>query len=540
MAFTKIVGAGINTTGNFTFGSVTVNSIQLSDGKPVGGAGLGTAIDGNDQIYYTDTVLSIGSTTTINPPDSSNVAYTQYAEIAVEEGFDLIIEDGDDFVPDILGLSTGTAAPLAGAGGRVRADNFTNKAGTGAPTFPNGVNVTGVATATTFSGNLTGDVTGDVTGNVTGNVTGDVTGNLTGDVTTGVGGNITVGNSFINGTSIGIGTTTTAGRNAGVGTATGTMVYDVDSGLLVYSGSEWQNVKSNFIASGGTLDEGVSRSGYNVHTFTGSGQSFVVSSGSKTVEYLIVGGGGGGGSNSYPVGRAGAGGGAGGLVFGSFEISPGTYPITIGAGGGVLAGNTFPNTPTDYPGGAGNSSTFTGAPISSVGGGGGGTSHTGPEAGNGAVTGPSGVSSGGGNSGGATGATGGTNGSSSPPAGWGNPGGPSFQSGPEGWGAAGGGGAGAAGSNGTSGSGGNGGDGLQYSINGSATYYAGGGGGGCSSGPQGTGGQGGGATATNTNGASPSGTANTGGGGSGNNYPRGNRSGGQGGSGIVIIAYPTS
>jgi hypothetical protein len=154
MAFTKITAAGINTTGNFTFGDITVTSIQTSDGSPIGGAGLGTAIDGNDKIYYTDTVLSIGSTTTINPPDSSNVAYTQYAEIAVEEGFDLIVEDGDDLVPDILGLSTGTAAPLAGAGGRVRADNFTNKAGTGAPTFPNGVNVTGnvAATSATFSG----------------------------------------------------------------------------------------------------------------------------------------------------------------------------------------------------------------------------------------------------------------------------------------------------------------------------------------------------------------------------------------------------
>ena len=141
MAFTKITAAGINTTGNFTFGDITVTSIQTSDGSPIGGAGLGTAIDGNDKIYYTDTVLSIGSTTTIDPPDSSNIAYTQYAEIAVEEGFDLIVEDGDDLVPDILGLSTGTAAPLAGAGGRIRADNFTNKAGTGAPTFPNGITI---------------------------------------------------------------------------------------------------------------------------------------------------------------------------------------------------------------------------------------------------------------------------------------------------------------------------------------------------------------------------------------------------------------
>ena len=35
---------------------------------------------------------------------------------------------------------------------KVRANNFTNKAGTGAPTFPYGANVTGVITATSFSG----------------------------------------------------------------------------------------------------------------------------------------------------------------------------------------------------------------------------------------------------------------------------------------------------------------------------------------------------------------------------------------------------
>ena len=37
---------------------------------------------------------------------------------------------------------------------------------------------TGIATATSFSGALTGNVTGDVTGDVSGNVTGNVTGNI--------------------------------------------------------------------------------------------------------------------------------------------------------------------------------------------------------------------------------------------------------------------------------------------------------------------------------------------------------------------------
>ena len=47
---------------------------------------------------------------------------------------------------------------------RVRADQYTNNAGTGSPLFTHGVRVTGVATATTFDGNLTGNVTGNVTG----------------------------------------------------------------------------------------------------------------------------------------------------------------------------------------------------------------------------------------------------------------------------------------------------------------------------------------------------------------------------------------
>ena len=125
----------------------------------VASAGLGTALGeegGLEVIYYTDNVLTIGSTITVDPPASTNVAYTQYSDIAVSGDADLIVADGDDLVPDILGLSTEGVTPIVGSGGRVRADNFTSHSGNGAPSFPNGVNVTGVVTATTatFSGDV--------------------------------------------------------------------------------------------------------------------------------------------------------------------------------------------------------------------------------------------------------------------------------------------------------------------------------------------------------------------------------------------------
>ena len=98
--------------------------------------------------YYTNTTLDINSNVTVDHPSTANVSYTQYQEIAVADGIDFIVADGDEFIPDVLGLSTTGITPLVGAGGRIRADLFTNKAGTGAPTFQTGVVVTGVATAT--------------------------------------------------------------------------------------------------------------------------------------------------------------------------------------------------------------------------------------------------------------------------------------------------------------------------------------------------------------------------------------------------------
>ena len=123
----------------------------------VASAGLGTALadDGaGSVIYYTDKILGVAANTTVDVPDTSdsNVAYTQYAEVSVDSGIDLIIADGDDFVPDILGISSDVQVPgvLAGGGGRVRADNFSNKAGTGAPNFPSGL----TGTTGSFTGNV--------------------------------------------------------------------------------------------------------------------------------------------------------------------------------------------------------------------------------------------------------------------------------------------------------------------------------------------------------------------------------------------------
>lgn len=75
----------------------------------VASAGLGTALsdvdtEANSVIYFTNTTLGIGSTVVVDPPSTTNVAYTQYQEVSLDDTVDLIVADGDDFVPDILGL----------------------------------------------------------------------------------------------------------------------------------------------------------------------------------------------------------------------------------------------------------------------------------------------------------------------------------------------------------------------------------------------------------------------------------------------------
>ena len=119
-------------------------------------AGLGTALSSTqssplNKIYYTNTVLPVESTITVDTPASASAAYTQYADISVGTGADLIISDGDDLIPDVLGLRPdGTFG--GGALGRMRVDKIVGKDATSAVNFEKGIVVTGVVTATSFSG----------------------------------------------------------------------------------------------------------------------------------------------------------------------------------------------------------------------------------------------------------------------------------------------------------------------------------------------------------------------------------------------------
>ena len=287
-----------------------------------------------------------------------------------------------------------------------------------------------------------------------------------------------------------------------------------------------------------------------IHTFVNSGD-FNVTGGPISIEYAMVGGGGSGGGRENAAG-AGGGGGAGGFLTGSSTLGNGPKAVVIGAGGGVTADgvDTTFNSLTAGKGGYGASRPGNGnpAPLGSGGGGGGTNANAG--------------------------------GSGGPQ---GNPGGSSTTTGGY---SSGGGGAGQAGGNGTSPSplaGGYGGYGVQLpttfrdpkssvgqpNTSGHGVYpdgtrsgrtfptpggfWVAGGGGGAGDGDNtsgwggaGGGGAGGAGHSPDTDGAmGQHGMTNTGGGGGSQSnvpqpYPRGTPfTAGQGGSGIVLIAYPT-
>ena len=274
-------------------------------------------------------------------------------------------------------------------------------------------------------------------------------------------------------------------------------------------------------ATGGTITYDHN---YTYHTFTSS-NTFTPLEKIKNAEVLMIAGGGGGGHGS---GAGGAGGGGGGVTSATGQtLFAGTsYSVVVGAGGAGSASAS---------GTKGVSSQF--SSITEANGGGFG-------AGGGYGAGGTGGSGGGGAY---TALTGGT----ASPAGQGNSGGEGSDPAANQATGGGGGGAGRAGTNSSGYFAGGGGAGTDnytswhsitstgVSLSGSYYVSGGGGGGAGTSGTAGAGGAGGGGAGTKTNaGNGVAGTANTGGGGGGSGW-QGGVSSGAGGSGLVIVRYPS-
>ena len=132
---------------------------------------------------------------------------------------------------------------------KVRADQYTNKEGTGAPSFPNGVSVTGVLTATSFSGSVAGTasnstlavnaqgLTGTPNINV-GSVSG-TTGTFSGNVS--VGGTLTY-DDVTNIDSVGL-ITARSGINVLAGVSTFAAQIEANGGTKI-TGSQTSNISA--------------------------------------------------------------------------------------------------------------------------------------------------------------------------------------------------------------------------------------------------------------------------------------------------------
>lgn len=313
---------------------------------------------------------------------------------------------------------------------------------------------------------------------------------------------------------------------------------------IVYNGAVWQRVEggadgnfTNVTASGfvGTSATGAlktpvgttaqrptpvsgmfrmnSETGYAEY-YNGSNWIPITTPSVVAVEYLTIAGGAGGGGGADAGSQRGAGGGgAGGYLTSTTQIVAGAnYTVTVGSGG--AAGTTGVS---GTQGSAGGSSVF--GAISTTGGGGGGQAGGGSAANGG--------------SGGGGGSLNGAKGTGTAPQG--NDGG-NAGTGIENAGAGGGGAGAAAASTTTNSTGTAGGAGLASSITGSSVTRAGGGGG-AGGGTAGAGGTGGGGNGATSSAGSSAGSANTGGGGGGG-YTGVNAS--AGGSGVVILKYPSS
>ena len=262
-------------------------------------AGLGTALsstqtDPLNKLYYTNQVLGVGATVTVDPPASSSKAYTQYADIKVDSDADLIIAEGDDLIPDVLGLADFGNFGGGPSAGRIRVNSITNAAANGATTIQNGVVISGMTTITgglSIGGTITyEDVTNiDSIGIITARSGVDV------DDFVSVGSNIHLGNAGIitassyrgDGSQLtGIDATTLKDSNGNV-RVSGTLTGAVVSGILTATASI--NVKQSGNAFLNLLSTGTGNAGIYMDASNGdiAGSDYIFMGQQNDLNFVI-------------------------------------------------------------------------------------------------------------------------------------------------------------------------------------------------------------------------------------------------------------
>ena len=100
------------TVNNITSGVITATKF-VGDGSDLTSlpAGLGTALSADvskplNSIYYVNDTLHVTEHSLVEVPATSSNAYTQYANIQIEDNVNLTVNDDCNFIPDILSLPT--------------------------------------------------------------------------------------------------------------------------------------------------------------------------------------------------------------------------------------------------------------------------------------------------------------------------------------------------------------------------------------------------------------------------------------------------
>ena len=260
----------------------------------VAAAGIGTALSAEktnplNNLFYTNQTYTVGVSTTIDPPTSGSLGYSQASDIEVADGVDLTVADGDVFMVDVLGITTD---PQVGASvdnnylfSTVYADNITNQAGTGAPDASQG-----------FKISKTTESTNSITGALI------VSGGVGIAKSLHVGGNVSVGGTLTyedvtNVDVIGL-ATYRSGAQFGVagvgGTITGagnaTITGIVTASGFKGSGANLTALNADNISSGIVTSARLGGGTANATTFLNGAGQFAAAGGGGTEAYFYMGG----------------------------------------------------------------------------------------------------------------------------------------------------------------------------------------------------------------------------------------------------------